>query len=90
MRTIFRRAAVPAAALVLVVLPGAAEAKGGTPPKPTTTAPAPPAPVPGQAAGKIQLVLQKVGGTPRFAIAGIDQRDPAGAIGQGAGGHVKR
>src|SRR5581483_7227216 len=72
MRTICRSAAVCAAFAVLPALPGAAAAKGTTPAPTTPAAPAPavPAPVPGQAAGKIQLVLQKVGGTPTFAIAG--------------------
>jgi peptidoglycan hydrolase-like protein with peptidoglycan-binding domain len=65
MRTICRSAAVCAALAALAVLPSAAAAKGTVPPTPTV-----PAPVPGQAAGKIQLVLQKVGGTPLFAIAG--------------------
>jgi hypothetical protein len=71
MRTTLLRAVACCAALsTLAALPAAAAAKGPPPattPKPSTPAPAP---VPGQAAGKIQLVLQKVGGTPTFAIAG--------------------
>jgi hypothetical protein len=72
MRTNSRSAAVCAAIAVLLALPGAAMAKGTVPPTPTTPAPTTPAPapVPGQSAGKIQLVLQKVGGTPVFAVAG--------------------
>ena len=69
MRTICRRGAVLAALALLPALPSAAAAKGAVPPAPTAPAPAP-APAPGPAAGKIQLVLQKVGGNPLFAIAG--------------------
>jgi hypothetical protein len=71
MRTICR-CAVAGALAALLVLPAAAAAKGTAPPAPTVPAPSTPAPVttPGPAAGKIQLVLQKVGGTPTFAIAG--------------------
>ena len=70
MRTTSRRLGACCAALALLAaLPAGAAAKGPTPPV-TTPKPAAPAPVPGQAAGKIQLVLQKVGGTPAFTMAG--------------------
>jgi len=65
--------ATACAALALLALPSAAAAKGAPPPTPTVPAPAPAppaAPVPGQAPGKIRLVLQKVGGSPLFAVAG--------------------
>jgi peptidoglycan hydrolase-like protein with peptidoglycan-binding domain len=67
MRTI--RTAAACAALALLAVPSAAAAKGAPPPAPTAPTPAP-APVPGQASGKIRLVLQKVGGSPLFALAG--------------------
>ena len=73
MRTIFRCAAASGALALLPVLPGAAAAKGTVPPAPTVPAPTTPAPVPpapAPAAGKIRLVLQKVGGRPLFTIAG--------------------
>jgi L,D-transpeptidase catalytic domain len=68
MRTI--RTAAACAALALLAFPSAAAAKGAPPTTPTTTVPAAPAPVAGQAPGKIQLALQKVGGSPLFAVAG--------------------
>src|SRR6185437_16048811 len=72
MRTICRRGAMLAALALLPAVPSAAAAKGTVPPTPTVPAPVvpTPAPVPSPAAGKIKLVLQKVGGTPRFALAG--------------------
>ena len=71
MRTTFRCAAVCGSLALFAALPSAAGAKGGTPPpKPTTPSTPTPAPVPGQATGRIQLVLQKVGGAPKFTIAG--------------------
>ncbi len=71
MRTTCGRAAACCAALALLaVLPASAAAAKGSPPPTSTPKPAAPAPVPGQAAGKIQLVLQKVGGTPTFTMAG--------------------
>src|SRR5690349_8771840 len=76
MRTICRSAAAVAAFALLPILPSAAGAKAKTTPtKPTTPTPAPtPAPAPtGPPAGKIQLVLQKVGGGVNgrsFGIAG--------------------
>ena len=78
MRPTFRCALACASLALFAALPSAASAKGTAPTTPTTPAtsapvPATPAPVPSapaQAAGKIQLVLQKVGGSPTFAIAG--------------------
>jgi hypothetical protein len=76
MRTICRRAAAVAAFALLLALPSVAGAKTKT--TPTTPSPPTPAPTPvpvptGPPAGKIQLVLQKVGGGVNgrpFAIAG--------------------
>jgi hypothetical protein len=73
MRTICRRVAVCAALALLPTLPSAASAKGTVPPTPPKPTPpvvpiAPPAPT--AAAGHVQLVLQKVGGQPLFALAG--------------------
>ncbi len=67
MKTILRLLAAISALCCLAVLPAAALAETA-PPAP---APAPaPAPVPPPAAGKIKLVMQKVGGDPLFATAG--------------------
>jgi hypothetical protein len=70
MRTICRYAAVCAALAALGILPGTATAAGTAPTTTGTGVTSPPSPVPAQAAGKLKLVLQKVGGTPTFAIAG--------------------
>jgi L,D-transpeptidase catalytic domain len=60
MKTTFRPVAA-CAALFALALPTAARAETPAPP---------PAPVPAPVAGKIRLVLQKVGGSPRFAAVG--------------------
>ncbi len=67
MKTILRPAALSAAITCLFALPAMAAAE--TPPVASTPAPAP-APVPPPVAGKIKLVLQKVGGKPLFARVG--------------------
>jgi hypothetical protein len=57
----------------LAAAPAAGAAAPATPTVPTSTTPLPPppaAPVPAPAAGQIKLVLQRVGGRPRFAIVG--------------------
>jgi peptidoglycan hydrolase-like protein with peptidoglycan-binding domain len=70
MRGAVRHIALLAALACLTAAPAAVAAEA---PPPSTTPPAPapvPAPVPVPAAGHIKLVLQKVGGSPLFAIVG--------------------
>ena len=67
MKTIFRPAALCAAFTCLLALP--AMAAGEPPPVASTPAPVTPPPAP-PVAGKIKLVLQKVGGKPLFARVG--------------------
>jgi L,D-transpeptidase catalytic domain len=67
MKTIFRPAALGAALTCLLAVP--ALAAGETPPVASTPAPVT-TPAPPPVAGKIKLVLQKVGGKPLFARVG--------------------
>ena len=66
MRTIPRPAAICAALSCLLLLPASAAAETPAPGAPTT----PSLPAPAPVAGKIRLVLQKVGGRPLFATVG--------------------
>jgi hypothetical protein len=73
MRASLRFRAAPLVALVCLAAAPAAGAAEATSTTPTSTTPAPPppaAPVPAPVTGRIKLVLQRVGGRPRFAIVG--------------------
>jgi peptidoglycan hydrolase-like protein with peptidoglycan-binding domain len=56
--------------LLCLLAPAALAAETTGTPAPTTPAPTPTAPVPAPVTGRMQLVLQKVGGSPPFAIVG--------------------
>jgi peptidoglycan hydrolase-like protein with peptidoglycan-binding domain len=72
MNRTFRLPALCVVFLLCVLAPAAvaAETPAAAPPTTPTPTPTPPAPAPAPVAGRMRLVLQKVGGSPPFAIVG--------------------